>query len=205
MSKWFSAASRSACFALLLIAACHPRGGDDESGDNARPGVGGVITHPDTSVDEVASAEPGKDRHQWDAADNATRAKTGNLTASVEGRGGPLMLAFANGITVQGERDIRVAASEAVGPGPANFAALMGANPDAGVFLYRVTGEDIANVAQSGGLCGGEKTSYVAVSEYVGPDGEWVFHVAAFRGNVMPGPTATSAPIVCAAYHYDAP
>ncbi|HVY03839.1 MAG TPA: hypothetical protein VG983_09305 [Caulobacterales bacterium] len=205
MSKWSSAASSLVCLGLLALAACGPRGGDKEEQDGVRPGLGAVITRADTSVDEVASAEPGKDRHQWLAADNATRNKTGNLTASVEGRGGPLMLAFANGITEQAERDIKLPASESVAGGPKTFSAILSAEPEATVYLYRVTGEDIASVAKTGGLCGMDRTTFLAVAEYVGGDGEWVFHVAAFKGAGMPGPNGQSAPILCGAYHFAMP
>lgn len=204
MSKSFSAASKFVGLAFLLLAACSPNG--DENGDaNSRPGLGGVITHPDTSVDEVACAEPGKDRHQWDAGDNGTRNKTGNMTASVEGRGGPLMLAFANGITEQGERDIKLPASTSVAGGPTTFDAILKADPESTVYLYRVTGEDIASVAKTGGLCGMDKTTFLAVTECVGQDGEWTFHVVAFKGAGMPGPNGTSAPIMCGGFHFKAP
>jgi hypothetical protein len=205
MSKWFSVRFSLFASALACLAACNQQGGAGGDADRLRGDNSGVVTQADTSVDTVASAEPGKDRHQWDAGDAGTRAKTGNLTASVEGRGGPLMLAFATGITEEGERDVRVAASETVGGGARNFAAVLKANPDASVFLYRVTNEDIAAVAHNGGLCGPDKTSFLAVTEYVSSKGDWVFRVAAFKGAAAPNPGAAADPALCAVYFYAAP
>jgi hypothetical protein len=205
MSKWSSVRCSLVCLAFAVLAACNQQTRRDDDGAGAGANNSGVITQPDTSVDDVASAEPGKDRHQWTASDGTTRALTGNLTASVDGRGGPLTLAFATGITEEGERDVRVAASEPVGVGPANFASVLKANPDAGVFLYRVTNEDIASVAKSGGLCGAERTTFLAAAEYVSMKGEWVFRVAAFKGPNPPGPGAAAEPVLCGAYFYAAP
>jgi hypothetical protein len=186
------------------LAACNQQDGEND-GDGAGASAGGVITRPNTDIDDVASAEPGTDRKQWDAADANTRAVTGNLTASVEGRGGPLMLAFATGVTVRAERDVRMQASDSIGVGPTNFSSVLNADPDAAVFLYRVTGEDVASVARQGGLCGDAKPTFLGISEYVGGDGEWVFKVAAFKGDAAPGPGATVDPVLCATYNYAMP
>ena len=205
MSKWSSVRFSLLSIALAVLAACNQHGGQGDDADAARAGNSGVITRPDTSVDAVASAEPGKDRHQWEASDVNTRGKTGNLTASVEGRGGPLMLAFATGITEEGVRDVRLTASDSIGNGGASFASILRSNPDASVFLYRVDNEDLAPVVRDGGLCGPERTTYLAVSEYVSSKGEWVFRIAAFKGQVRPGPGAQGAPALCGAYYYGTP
>lgn len=205
MSKWFSAASKAAALIAFSILAGCGRVGDGNDGADAGSSSTGVLTRPDTSVADIATAEPGKDRRQWTAMNDATRSVAGNLTASVENRGGPLMLAFANGITIAAERDVRVAASERAAPGAETFANMLDADPEAGVFLYRVTNEDLSKSAGQGGLCKDAPTTHVAVTEYVGEDGEWKFKVAAFKNTSPPGPGATSDPGFCAAYQYALP
>jgi hypothetical protein len=202
MSKLFSAPFKALCLSLILLAGCD-NGGNEDQGD-ARIGARDVITRADTSVDEVASAEPGTERHQWVAADGNTRALLGNMTASVEGRGGPLMLAFATGVTVQGERDVRMSASDQIGVSPTTFSSVLNADPEAAVFLYRVVDQVLAPVARQG-ICDQDKPTFLGVSEYVGSDGKWVFKIAAFKGEVVPGPGAQGDPDLCGVFLYAMP
>ncbi len=211
MSKWFSARFKGRCgalaaFALLGLGGLGGLGGCDkllaplEEEQAETSGSNGVRTRPDTAIPDIASAEPGKDRRLWRASNEATRLSTGYLTASLEGRSGPLTLAFAEGITLTLERDVRVGAGEKAGRDGETFASLMSVDTAADIYLYRVTRENVLKTAKQGGLCKKNKAVHLAVSEFVGRDGEWVFKVAAFRGKAPPG--AGGDPEFCAAYQY---
>jgi hypothetical protein len=163
-------------------------------------GPDGPRTRPDTRVEEVASAEPGKARAQWRAATPRARDVTGNLTASLpDGRGGPLMLAFANGITVRLEQMALVTGGDRIMKGGQTFQSVMDVDPSAGVYVYRAANEKVDATAPMGGLCGAQRLTFVAVSEFVSASGEWAFKVAPFRGASPPAPDATIDPQPCAA------
>ncbi|MGE3301958.1 MAG: hypothetical protein AB7M12_02465 [Hyphomonadaceae bacterium] len=187
---------------LALTAACDRIPGfkpKAEAGKHVDPTD--LITTPDTDVDDVASAEPGRDRRQWRPRTDLARAQTGSVTTSIELRGGPLMLAFGNGITVTAERDAELRGAEASGVSGQTFAVLMNLDPSARVFVYRVKDEQLAPAARAG-LCGDGVTTFVAVSEFVGKDGEWALRVASFKGKTAPG--AGVDPELCGAFQYAA-
>lgn len=186
----------------LLAAGCGQNGDVAAPTANERPDRSAPVTSPE-GVAVVATAEPGATRNRWNAQTELARTITGTLTASLEnGRGGPLVLAFANGITLKLERVADQVGADRTGSGGITFSSTLGADPNAGVFIYRVAEETIAAIAPRGGLCTGAKTSYVAVSEFVNRQGDWVFTLAAYRGTAQPGPQAASDPLFCAAYGY---
>ncbi|MDX2233242.1 MAG: hypothetical protein NW200_01975 [Hyphomonadaceae bacterium] len=160
------------------------------------------VTLPE-GVAAVATAEPGAIRNRWEAQTELSRTVTGNLTASLEaGRGGPLVLAFANGITMRLERVADQLGADRTGSANVTFSSTLGADPNAQVFIYRVADERLADSASRGGLCQGGRTAHVALSEFVNRQGDWVFTLAAYRGSVQPGPGASADPQFCAAYGY---
>jgi hypothetical protein len=174
---------------------------DPKSEERSSPTA--IITRPDTDVDEVASAEPGRDRRQWRTSSPNARDFTGTVTTSTEGRMGPLMLAFANGITVKSEKETDVRASAPIGGGPETFAARMNMPPTGKVYIYRVLEEQLSPSAAGGGLCRARRTTHVAVSEFVGASGNWVLRIASFNGQVSPG--GADNPGLCDAFQYAAP
>lgn len=165
--------------------------------------VAGPRTQADTRVDQVATGEPGRDRRQWRTGSDTARVVTGNLTASQpEGPGGPLVLAFANGVTAYlTVIGLRTGRDQTGGMG-GDFARTLGSEPDAGVYIYRVTRERVDRTAPRGGLCGGTKATHVAISEYVAAEGDWRFKLASFRGAGAPGPDAVADPELCATYAF---
>ena len=186
----------------LALVACGQNGNNATPAATQRPDRSAPVTTPE-GVAVVATAEPGAVRNRWNAQTELARTITGTLTASLEaGRGGPLVLAFANGITLKLERVADQVGADRTGSGGITFSSTLGADPNAGVFIYRVANETIASIAPRGGLCQGAKTSYVAVSEFVNRQGDWVFTLAAYRGTAQPGPAAASDPLFCAAYGY---
>lgn len=157
----------------------------------------------ETRIADVATGEPGKDRLQWRAGDDRTRTALGNLTASQpDGRSGPLVLAFANGVTVSLETTALVTGADKTFPNGDSFAQVLGGDPKAGVYIYKIADENVDQVAVQGGLCGAKRPSHVAISEYVAADGEWMFRIAAFEGPGAPGADAPADPGVCAVYAY---
>jgi hypothetical protein len=202
MSKSFNAA-----FSALVLASVLALGGCDEffgakSSSPTAPNVPSpLVTSPDTDVSETASAEPGRDRRQWRAASTTARALTGNVTTSSAGRGGPLLLAYATGITITAERDATMKASSPIYPGSESFAEKMNVDRQADVYLYRVVDEQLSpSAAKAGGLCRADRTAHVAVSEFVGKEGNWALRVASFRGGPSPG--TDSDPQLCDIYQY---
>jgi hypothetical protein len=162
-----------------------------------------TVVEPETRVDTVPQEEPAVARSQWRVADDDARAITGNLRVSLQGaRGGPLVFAFANGITITAQPYHVVPADSRSGAGGQSFAAVLGGDPRVETYLYRVQTENVTNSAARGGLCGEGVTRHMAVSEFVDGSGRWVFKVAAFRGEASPGSGAD--PELCNAYAYTA-
>jgi hypothetical protein len=188
--------------AAFALAACDQlAGGNSAKAPAPRRDPTALVTSPNTDVDEIASAEPGRDRRQWRAQGDITTRVTGSVTTSLrEGRGGPLILAFANGITITGDRLAELRASTPSGVGQ-SFAELMAVNPNAKVYVYKVIDEQLSPAAaRGGGLCQLDRTSHVAVSEFVDQSGDWVLRVAAFRGLTPPG--EQTDPQLCHAFRY---
>ncbi len=188
--------------AALAVAGCSEGGDVAAPAADARPDRSAPVTAPE-GVSVVATAEPGATRNRWEAQTELSRTVTGNLTASLEsGRGGPLVLAFANGITMRLERVADQLGADRTGAGGVTFSSTLGADPNAAVFIYRVADETIAQSAPRGGLCQGARTVHVALSEFVNRQGDWVFTLAAYRGAAQPGAVSGGDPQFCAAYGY---
>ncbi len=188
-------------FAVLAlgVSGCNRNGGD-ASLPGERPQT---QVDAETRVDTVPQEEPAIARSQWRAVNDDARAVTGNLRVSLQGRrGGPLVFAFATGVTVVGQPYNVVPADSRSGVGGQSFAALLGGDPRVDAFLYRVESENVTSSAPRGGLCGEAVTRYLAVSEFVDGSGRWVFKIAAFSGDAQP--PSSSDPQLCNAYSYSA-
>lgn len=184
----------------LALAACsRERGGEKLPGE--RPVT---VVEPETRVDAVPQEEPAVARSQWRAVSEAARVNTGNLRVSLEGvRGGPVVFAFANGVTIRAQPYNVVPADSRTGSGGQSFAAVMAGDPRVEAYLYRVLEENLIPGRRSqGGLCGASPTRHMAVSEFVDGTGRWVFKIAAFRGEAQP-PTSGD-PELCGAFAYTA-
>ncbi|MFT3728660.1 MAG: hypothetical protein QM759_12620 [Terricaulis sp.] len=187
--------------ALLATGACSRR--DHAQNDQGiRPQT--IVAPENTPVDAVPQEEPAVSRQQWRAVNDRTRAVTGNLRVSIERqRGGPLIFAYATGVTVDAQQYQVVSADARSGVGGQSFAALVGGDPRVSAYLYKVKEETLApTAAAAGGLCGQDTTRYLAVSEFVDATGAWVFKVAAFHGENAPG--SGQDPLYCGNYAYTA-
>jgi hypothetical protein len=154
-------------------------------------------------VDVVPQEEPAVARQQWRAASDTARTISGNLRVSILGnRGGPVVFAFANGVTIQAISYSVVPADSRSGVGGQSFAAVLGGDPRVNAYLYRVQAENVTSSASRGGLCGEGRTRYMAVSEFVDSSGRWVFKVAAFAGDAAP-PSGRD-PQLCNSYAFTA-
>lgn len=202
MSKWFSARFRGAVALLMfsLVAACNREDQDDHT-----PVVhGDTIVEPETRVDSVPQEEPAVVRQSWRAANDAARSTVGNLRVSIESvRGGPVVFAFANGVTIRAQPINVVPSDQRSGVGGQSFAAVFGGDPRVDTHLYRVIEENISRSAGQG-LCGADHTRHLAVSEFVDSAGRWVFKVAAFKGERPPGGGLGEDPQLCTAFAYTA-
>lgn len=195
---------RRLIFVSLAVLALGVAGCDRNAGDASLPGERPQTqVDAETRVDTVPQEEPAIARSQWRATNEDSRAVTGNLRVSLQGRrGGPLVFAFATGVTVVGQPYNVVPADSRSGVGGQSFAALLGGDPRVETYLYRVESENVTPSAPRGGLCGEAVTRYLAVSEFVDASGRWVFKIAAFSGDTQP-PSSTD-PQLCKAYSYSA-
>lgn len=181
----------------LGVGAC-----DRNNGDANLPGERPQTqVEAETRVDTVPQEEPAIARSQWRAANEDARNVTGNLRVSLQGRrGGPLVFAYATGVTVVAQPYNVVPADSRSGVGGQSFAAVLGGDPRVDAYLYRVVSENVTPSAPRGGLCGEAVSRYLAVSEFVDGAGRWVFKVAAFSGDAQPPSGAD--PQLCNAYSY---
>ena len=205
MSKWFNARSKAAAalsIAWFALLACSPAGKHDAATGGVRPST---VIAPEPVVDDVPQEEPAVARTRWRIANENARSITGNLNVSLAGaRGGPVIFAFATGVTVRGQPNAVTPGSSRSGVEGRSFAGLYGGNPGADAHLYRVLDETVSPSAPAGGLCGGAHTTHLAVSEFVDQRGRWVFKLAAFKGSGPPGVNGVN-PEYCATYAFDAP
>jgi hypothetical protein len=229
MSKWFNAHSRRLAdskelgmgledFALLfgtrlkrvgaalmlgaMLAACSP---SDEQKAQDRVNTSTIVEPETIGIDSVPEEEPAVARGTWRAAGESARTNTGNLRVSLEGsRGGPVIFAFATGVTIRAQ-PISVSPADArSGVSAESFAALLGGDPRVQVYLYRVLDENVATNIRQGGLCGANPTRHLVASEFVDAGGRWTFRLAAFRSERPPGVSGDD-PLVCGAFAYLAP
>ena len=187
-----------AALAAFSLAAC------DSSNDRAEtPTVrASTVVEPETRVDTVPQEEPAVARSQWRAVNEQARAVTGNLRVSLAGaRGGPVVFAFANGVTVTAQPIAVAPADSRSGVGGQSFAAVMGGDPRVDAYLYRVQSENLTRSAAEGGLCGADTTRHISVSEFVDGSGRWVFKIAAFKSEAPPGVPGED-PLLCNAYSF---
>jgi hypothetical protein len=191
----------AAVAAFGLIAGACSRDDDGERAPNVRRST---VVEPETrGVDVVPQEEPAVARSQWRAASDSARTVSGNLRVSLEGaRGGPVIFAFANGVTIRAQPYAEAPADSRSGVGGQSFAAVLGGDPRVSVYLYRVLAENVTNSASQGGLCGEARTRHMAVSEFVDGSGRWVIKIAAFRGDAPP--PSNENPYLCNAYAYTA-
>jgi hypothetical protein len=117
-------------------------------------------------------------------------------------RGGPVVFAFANGVTVRAQPYAVAPAASRSGVGGQSFAAVLGGDPRVDAYLYRVIEENVAESAQRG-LCGDHPARHLAVSEFVDGSGRWVFKVAAFGADTPPGAGGQN-PGLCNSYGFSA-
>lgn len=187
----------AAMAAFSLAAAACDRQREAEQAPTVRRST---VVEPETrGVDVVPQEEPAVARQQWRASSDAARSVSGNLRVSLVGpRGGPVVFAFANGITIQAQPYAVAPANSRSGVGGQSYAAVVGGDPRVNVWLYRVQAENVTRSAAQGGLCGEERARHLAVSEFVDSSGRWVFKIAAFRGESPPGEN----PTLCNAYAF---
>ncbi len=182
----------------LALAGCE-RDSEVEQAPNVRRST--VVEPEMRNVDVVPQEEPAVARSQWRAASDTARSVSGNLRVSlVNQRGGPVVFAFANGITIQAQPYQVVPANSRSGVGGQSYAAVIGGDPRVNAWLFRVQAENVTASAAQGGLCGEERARFLAVSEFVDASGRWVFKIAAFRGEGEPG----QRPTLCNAYAFTA-
>ena len=206
MLKWFSGRcnARSALGAIVILAAAVSACGQGGA-SNQPPGVKpSTIVEPELRVDAVPQEEPAVARQQWRAVNDTARTVTGNLRVSIEQvRGGPVVFAFANGITLRAQPIAEVPADQRSGVGGQSFAAVLNGDPRVDAHLYRVIDENVTRSAVRGGLCGRDSAKFLAASEFVDSGSHWVFRVAAFKGEQQPGSLGQD-PQLCAAYSFAA-
>lgn len=207
MSKWSSVRSKvgvALLIAVLGLTACSDRSSARGGQPDRRSAT---VTEVDLDVEPVPQEEPGLVRSRWETANAGARDVTGNLTVSLEeGRGGPLALAFASGVTVRAEELAVHEASARVGAaGDSTFRAVLGVPVEVRARVYRVIDERTAASAPAGGLCGRDaRTTSIAAAEFVDEEGDWVLRIAAFKGRRPPGERGAE-PEMCGLFAFKQP
>ncbi len=201
LTKRAAIAAAMLLLAAVAVAACTRNHGSSQPGQvRAQTEV-----EPVYKYDEVPEEEPAVARTRWRAVNDVARSMTGNLSVSIESlRGGPLLFAFANGVTLRAQPIAVSQASSRSGVTGRNFAQVLGGDPRVPAHLYRVLDETLAPTATNGGLCGPQRTTHIVVSEFVDRTGRWVFKLASFKGSGPPGVNGVN-PEFCAAYAFDSP
>jgi hypothetical protein len=186
----------------LALAGCSRHENNDDD-DHVRAST---IVEPETNgIDSVPEEEPAVARNTWRAISESARSNTGNLRVSIEAaRGGPVIFAFANGVTIRGQPIAQSPADARSGVAAQSYAALLQGDPRVQVYVYRVLDENVATNIRSGGLCGANVTRHLVASEFVDGGGRWTFRLAAFKGDRAPG-MAGDDPELCGAFAYLAP
>ena len=192
---------------LTAMVLCAAAAGCDGAGGSQRlPGDRPMtqVQAETNGIDTVAQEEPAVARSQWRAVSEEARSNTGNLRVSMEGRrGGPVVFAFANGITIRAQAYDVVDADRRSGVSGRSFATVLAGDPRVQTYLYRVMDENLIPGRQTaGGLCGTSPARHLAVSEFVDSSGRWVFKIAAFRGEAQP--PSNVDPELCGAFAYTA-
>jgi hypothetical protein len=179
---------------LALLGLCAVLAGCDQIPflQRAAKGAAEAVRPSTDRVEEGARVltAPGQIRTLWTVADDATAQVVGRLRINVgdpvPGEGQPISLAFANGVTTRLSPVTIHAPEDPSGAGGASFAGLLGSDPRADVYVYKVDGELIGSSAR-GGLCGGVPTQYVAIVEFSEADGARVLRIVSFHGESAPG------------------
>ncbi len=136
----------------------------------------------DRDVESAASPAPGEQRSQWRAVNEQASAISGNLVVRrTDPRAGEITLAFAHGVTLWA-RPARLPASD-IGVRALLARTRRTLGTPEGVFpaLYEVVEERVAMSAPQGGLCGGQRSRYLAIAEFMQEDGNWALRVVSFH------------------------
>lgn len=209
MSMWCSARSRGRVAAALLAAGALSACDRIPFLQSAAQGAAEVVRPAVGTEGEALQRQsaPGEIRTLWAVADDATAAVVGRLRINrgemIPGMGQPISLAFANGVTTRLEPVTVYAPSDPSGAGGASFAGLLGANPRADVFVYRVV-DELVGASARGGLCGGLPTTHVALVEFSEADGARAFRIVSFHGDAAPG-SLTADPGFCRVLRFQTP
>src|SRR5256885_1790993 len=99
-------------FANALVLCAGGCGRRHRNDANTTPHSETIVAPETRPVDQVPEEEPAVARSSWRAVNDVTRGVTGNLRVSMERqRGGPLIFAFATGVTVRAQAYSEVAAN----------------------------------------------------------------------------------------------
>lgn len=152
--------------------------------------------------DDVVQAIPGDARRAWIADNAQAEAVGGALSVSINAEG-ETAFAFAQGITVRAviapDYDAAALADE-----NGRLVELLGAPAGSMPLFYEVRTETVAMSAPEGGLCGGLRTTLLAVVEFVDAENAWALRLASFhRANAAEG--GHGAPVHCFSYDYKLP
>ena len=146
MRRMFAAALA----ALALVGAGCGRDNDGEQEPSIRAST---VVVPETRVDAVPHEEPAVARASWRAVGDTARAVTGNLRVSIERtRGGPLIFAFASGITVRAQPFSVTPADTRSGVGGQSFARCWAGIRAWMSISYRVLNENATTPRRGKGL-----------------------------------------------------
>lgn len=110
-------------------------------------------------------------------------------------------LTFTLGLTYETEIPAGVPATQDYGKSADSWADLLGVPATSTVELRRVRRETVAAKTPNGGLCAPDAVAYLALGTATGSSRRPSLKLAAFKGDVAPGPEASAADL-CGTFNY---
>jgi hypothetical protein len=110
-------------------------------------------------------------------------------------------LTFTLGLTYETEKPLPVPAAQDYGKSADSWADLLGVPATSTVELRRVKRETVAAKAPNGGFCAPDAVTYLALGTAPRSSRRPSLRLAAFKGDIMPGPAA-SATNLCGTFNY---
>lgn len=119
---------------------------------------------------------------RWSASNEQSKLIAGNLTVGQSaGASDTLTFAFANGVTLETRHALLPADDADVRALVDHVQTELGAPAGAFPAFYEVLEERVATSAPQGGLCGGQRTRFLAAAEFVDAAGVRALRIASFQ------------------------
>lgn len=131
----------------------------------------------------------------FDAISTTAMGITGDLALTATS------LTFSRGIVYETTFAATVPAAQDYAKDAGTWADLLGVESNATVELRGVTSESVGAKAPNGGLCGGDKTTFIALTPTAGTSNAPALKMAAFKSKTAPNADGNAADL-CGTFNY---